>query len=382
MSELGLMKCIMCNFDDQALEVDTVPIPEPAAGQVLVKVLTCGICGTDLHLRKFGKDLGLPRACLGHEFCCEVVKLGDGVIEDLNIGDRVASMPIVPLEDPLTPPIFLGANAKYYAGFAQYMVLSAKLCNKIPKHVSDEQGALSEPMAVAMHAVNEARYLPQQTVPIVWGCGPVGLTAIVILKDRGYKPIIAVQRSAFRRELAKKLGADIVIDPTAGDGSHVWKAWSEAMAAKLNVTFDEMKDMERGNYSHGELNLVWEPTNGRWCPPLVFENVGVPGMVEQICKDAPRHTRVVMCGYCMQPDTLPHGVTMSKEIEIKCVLGYSGAEFTSAVDLISKLALTEDGKTALDTIITKTVGLDEVSATFDELGSNSSNAKVLVKPNQ
>jgi len=382
MSDLGLMKCIMCNYAEQKLEIDTVPVPEAGEGEVLVKVLACGICGTDLHLRKHGGGMGLPTSCLGHEFCCEVVKLGDGVTQDLNIGDRVVSMPIVPLKDPDAPPAFIGANAKYYGGFAQYMVVSAKMCNKLLKHVSDAHGALSEPMAVAMHAVNEARFGPQQTVPVVYGCGPVGLTAIVILKNRGYKPIIAVQRSPFRRELAAKLGADIVIDPSAGDGSHVWAAWSEAMAKKLDVTLDEMKAMERGNYSHGELNLVWEPTNGRWCPPLVFENVGVPGMVEQICKDAPRHTRMVMCGYCMQPDSLPHAVTMSKEIEIKCVLGYSGAEFTSAVNLISQLALTEDGKAALDLIITKSVGLDEVSAMFDELASNSNNAKVLVKPNQ
>jgi len=326
--------------------------------------------------------LGMQSCCMGHEFFCEVVELGPECEEDLSPGDRVASMPILPCKgEPEKPPVFVGGNPAYGGGYAEYMRLSSKLCVKVPKHVTVNQGALSEPMAVALHGINEAKYGPSETVPVVYGCGPVGLTAIVILKRRGYKPIIAVQRSKFRRDLAKQLGADIVIDPTAGDG-HVWEAWTQAMAAKLGVSLEEMRLMERGDYSHGELNLVWNRTHGRWCPPLVIENVGVAGMLEEICKQAPRHTRVVVVGYCMTADAFPHGVFMSKEVELKCVLGYTGQEFKEAVELIGEMALTELGRADLAAIVTKTIPLEEVPSSFVELASNSQNAKVLVIPSQ
>ena len=202
----------------------TMPEPKPGAGQVLVRTLACGICGSDLHARKHAhrmvelarhfpgrKPMDLSRdVVFGHEFCCEVLDYGPGTraqAEDRHAGLLAAG----------------AADAGRAAGHRLFQRQCRRLCRahaaqrsrccwKCPNGLAAEHAALTEPLAVGVHAVAKANIRGGE-VPLVIGCGPVGLAVIAALKIKGLHPIVAADYSPARRALAEKLGADIVVDP-------------------------------------------------------------------------------------------------------------------------------------------------------------------------
>ena len=147
--------------------VDTVPDPVPLAGEVLVKTRACGICGSDLHAarhteafvntsREAGGAFKLTTfdpVVLGHEFAAEIVDYGPETPHDLPLGTLVCSVPMLVRQQPLA----VGYSAEIPGGFAQYMVLSRSLVLPVPAGTPDIHAALTEPMAVGLHAVNKAR---------------------------------------------------------------------------------------------------------------------------------------------------------------------------------------------------------------------------------
>ena len=151
-------------FRNGEIVVDTMPEPKPAAGQVLVKTLACGICGSDLHARKHAdrmvemarrlpgrKPMDLARdVVFGHEFCCEVLDYGPGTERKLKPGTRICSMPAL-----LTPegPKGIGYSNDYIGGYAERMLLSEPLLLEVPNGLAAEHAALTEPLAVGVHAV-------------------------------------------------------------------------------------------------------------------------------------------------------------------------------------------------------------------------------------
>jgi len=206
--------------------VDTIPDPEPGPGEVLVKSIACGICGSDLHAAqhthefvKTSQEAGgtfklttLDPVVLGHEFCVEVLAYGPETRGQLPIGSLVCSAPVL-LRDPMVP---VGYSNEYPGGFVEYMVLSESMLVPVPAGTPATAAALPEPMAVGYHAVNKAR-LESGDAALVMGCGPVGLTVITALRSEGVKPVIAADFSPERRRLAALQGADLVIDPAAED---------------------------------------------------------------------------------------------------------------------------------------------------------------------
>src|SRR5690348_4382015 len=210
-------------FRGGEIVVDTMPEPVPGAGQVLVRTLACGICGSDLHARKHAhrmvemarhfpgrKPMDLSRdVVFGHEFCCEVLDFGPATQRKLKAGTRVCSLPAL-----LTPtgPQGIGYSNDNVGGYAEQMLLSEPLLLEVPNGLAAEHAALTEPLAVGVHAVAKANIRGNE-IPLVIGCGPVGLAVIVALRMKGLSPIIAADYSPARRALAVKLGADIVVDP-------------------------------------------------------------------------------------------------------------------------------------------------------------------------
>ena len=207
----------------QRLVVDTVPEPEPAEGQVLVKTLACGICGSDLHALKhsgprgsapnpldevFGMDSSRD-LIMGHEFCAEIVDHGPGCQKTLAAGTRVCSVPVAVGPGGVAS---VGYSNDIPGGYGELMVLTEAMLLPVPNGLSTEGAALTEPVAVGVHAVEKAK-LGADDVPMVIGCGPVGLAVIAALKLRGAAPIIAADYSPARRRLAQTLGAEIVVDP-------------------------------------------------------------------------------------------------------------------------------------------------------------------------
>src|SRR5262249_9658674 len=149
-------------------------------------------------------------------------------------------------------------------GFAQYMVLSRSLLLPVPNGTPDTHAAMTEPMAVGLHAVNKARLSGREAI-VVLGCGPVGLAIITALKQRGAGPIVAADFSPRRRELALGQGAHIALDP------------------KQTSAFDA-PDVKRSD------------------DVVIFECIGVPGSIDKIFLAAPRNARIVVVGVCLEMD--------------------------------------------------------------------------------
>jgi threonine dehydrogenase-like Zn-dependent dehydrogenase len=187
------------------LVVDTIPDPVPGPGDVLVKTLACGICGSDLHalrhmdaLVRDSREMGGPFSIdpgrdivMGHEFCAEVIEYGPDSQRTLKPGTRVCSMPTHVGPGGVQA---IGYSNDYPGGYAETMVLSEMLLLEVPNGLPTEHAALTEPMAVGIHAVEKANLTPED-LPLVIGCGPVGLAVIVGLKLKGVGPLLAADFS-------------------------------------------------------------------------------------------------------------------------------------------------------------------------------------------
>ena len=352
---------------DKRLVTADVPLPTPAAGEVLVKTLACGICGSDLHALKHAEQfvemsrrngnarvMDLARdVVMGHEFCAEIVEYGPATTRAMKAGTRVCSRPMLMRS---TGPQTIGYSNEHPGGYGEYMRLSEALLLEVPAGLATEHAALTEPMAVGLHAVNKARLDPDDA-PLVIGCGPVGLAVIAALRLHDVRPIVAADFSARRRELAAAVGADVVVDPAAATP---WQSWREAAAV--------WRDPSRA------------PQLPAWIggpslrPAVAFECVGVPGVIDQIMTAAPRHSRIVVVGVCMEADTIHPMLGIGKELNVQFVLGYTAEEFAATLGHIAT------GAIPTAPLVTGKVGVDGVAKAFQDLASPERHAKILVEP--
>jgi threonine dehydrogenase-like Zn-dependent dehydrogenase len=289
---------------------------------------------------------------MGHEFCAEIVEHGPGTTRALPPGTRVCSRPVIVRA---TGPQTVGYSNDHPGGYGEYMRLTEGLLLPVPAGLSTEHAALTEPMAVGLHAVNKAHLHPDDA-PLVIGCGPVGLAVIAALRLRDVRPIVAADFSARRRELAVALGADVVVDPAA---TTPWQSWREAAVW--------------GDASRAPALPPWLP-GPAVRPAVVFECVGVPGVLDQLMAASPRGTRIVVVGVCMEADTIHPMLGISKELNLQFVLGYTPEEFAATLGHIAA------GAIPVAPLITGTVGLDGVAGAFEALASPEKHAKVLVRP--
>jgi threonine dehydrogenase-like Zn-dependent dehydrogenase len=351
---------------DKKLVVDNVPTPEPGPGESLVKTLACGICGSDLHALKYAERLvenskksGAPFAMdlkrdivMGHEFCAEIVDYGPHTQKRLKPGTRVCAMPVL---IRATGVEAVGYSNENPGGYGELMRLTELLLLEVPNGLSTERAALTEPMAVGYHAVQKAR-LSKDDAPLVIGCGPVGLAVIAALKLSGAHPIVAADFSPRRRELAQQMGADHVVDPKEKSPYDSWKQ----MAAYSDP-------------SKAPMLPPWLP-GPALRPAVIFECVGVPGVIESIMASATANARIVVVGVCMERDHIEPLTGISKELNLQFVLGYSAEEFTAT---LTNLA---EGRVSGDPLITGKVGVEGVAKAFEDLASPETHAKILVEP--
>jgi threonine dehydrogenase-like Zn-dependent dehydrogenase len=348
------------------LVVDDIPTPEPGPGEVRVKTLACGICGSDLHALKhaeafveasrragsvFTMDLGRD-VVMGHEFCAEIVEHGPGTKKSLPVGTRVCSRPGLVRSDGVRS---VGYSNETPGGYAEFMRLTEALLLPVPNGLPTEHAALTEPMAVGVHAANKARLEPDDA-PLVIGCGPVGLAVIAALRLKGARPIVAADFSPRRRDLAVALGADEVVDPA----QHTpWQSWRQAAVWRDASRAPQLPPWIKGPALR---------------PAVVFECVGVPGVLDQIMAAAPKGARIVVVGVCMERDTIFPMLGISKELALQFVLGYTPDEFA---DTLSQIA---EGNIPTAPLITGKVGIEGVAQAFEDLASPERHAKILVEP--
>src|ERR1700759_4044542 len=352
-------------FRNGQIVVDAMGEPAPATGQALVRTLACGICGSDLHARKHAhrmvemakyvgrKPMDLSRdVVFGHEFCCEVLDYGPATPWRLKPGTRVCSLPA--LVTP-TGPSGIGYSNDNVGGYAEAMLLSESLLLEVPNGLSAEHAALTEPLAVGIHAVAKADIRGGE-VPLVIGCGPVGLAVIAALRIKGLHPIIAADYSPARRARAEKLGADVVVDPARAQPYATW-AEHAAMSAE---------------------EKAWGPPFQMHLPALkpalIFECVGVPGLLQQVFEGAPRDARIVVVGVCMESDRNEPMLGIMKELNVQYVLAYTPEEFAASLRLIA------EGQVDAAAMVTAQVGIDGVAKAFADLANPEAHTKIIVQP--
>jgi threonine dehydrogenase-like Zn-dependent dehydrogenase len=350
-----------------ALVVDTVPDPTPGAGDVLVRTLACGICGSDLHALRHGdevvaatRDMGVAKVMdlgrdvvMGHEFAAEVVDYGPGTPRTYAPGMPVCSVPLVMRPDGVET---VGFSNEIPGGYGEFMVLSRDLLLPIPNGLLPQLAALTEPLAVGVHAVGLGAMTPHD-VPLVIGCGPIGLAVIAALKLRGAAPIVVADFSPARRALARTMGADVVVDPATTSPYTSWEgvavARTEAEAAPANVLVPREKPLR---------------------PAVIFECVGVPGVIEQIVRGAPSYARVVVVGVCMERDAFRPFLALGKELSLRFSFYYTPEEYAQTLTALG------EGRIDASPLVTGKVGLDGVAEAFRELATPERHAKILITP--
>ncbi|OBJ21147.1 zinc-binding dehydrogenase [Mycobacterium colombiense] len=330
--------------DGRMVYRDDVPDPIPETGQVLVGVRACGICGSDLHFAAHGAQVlemsdrvaggsGAMHVDLdhdifmGHEFSAEILEAGPDT-DTHPPGTLVTSLPVLLSAKGVEPIVYSNSTV---GGYAERMLLSAPLLLPIPNGLDFKHASLTEPMAVGLHAVNKSNIAPGETA-LVLGCGPIGIAIIAALQAKGVETVVAADFSPKRRELAAAMGAHQTLDPAQGS------------------PFDAIK------------------------PAVVFEAVGVPGIIDDVLLRARPGSRLVVAGVCMQPDTVHPFFAIAKEINVQFVLAYTPEEFGDSLRALA------EGDIDVSPLITGEVGLDGVGTAFDDLADPERHCKIVVTP--
>ena len=385
MARLGDVKAVTCT--NAKLEVVDWGNPIPGKGQLLVDVVRCGICGSDLHARHHCDELADVMAesgydafmrsdqkvVFGHEFCGEVVDHGPGTRKTPRTGTPVVALPLLRRGKEVHA---IGLSTSAPGAYAEQIVVEQSLAVPVPNGLAPDVAALTEPMAVGWHAVRRGE-VGKGDVAIVIGCGPIGLAVICMLKAHGVRTVIASDLSPGRRALATACGADTVVDP-AQDSPYAAAGGHGHLESPIDAFDLALGTIEKLHKLRLPWWHVWRVAEaaGAATPkhPVIFECVGVPGIIEGIITSAPLFSRVVVVGVCMGADHIRPSMALNKEIDLRFVLGYTPLEFRDTLHMLA------DGKVNVAPVVTGTVGLPGVEAAFDALGDPEAHAKILIDP--
>ena len=243
-------------------------------------------------------------------------------------GTLVTSIPVLLSSKGVQP---IGFSDSTGGAYAEQMLLAAPLLLPIPNDLDPRHAALTEPMAVGLHAVNKSG-IQRGEIALVVGCGPIGIAIIAALRVHGVETIVASDFSPKRREIAATMGAHQTLDPAQGS------------------PFDTVT------------------------PAVVFEAVGVPGIIDDVMRRARPGTRLVVAGVCMQPDIVHPFFAIAKEINVQFVLAYTPQEFADSLRALA------EGDIDVSPLITGEVGLDGVGQALDDLADPERHCKILVTP--
>ncbi len=332
------------------LVYEDVPRPEIAADEVLVKVEACGICGSDVHGLDGSTGRRQPPLTMGHEASGVVAEAGPAV-RGWTVGDRVTfDSTIYRLDDWYTRRglynlsdgrMVLGVSPGEYrrdGAFAEFLAVPQHVLYRVPPGVSFEQAAMTEPVAVATHAVSLTPIGPGDAAVVV-GAGMIGLCLVQVLRAAGCARVFAVEPEAERRELARRLGADTVLDPRGDDVARV----------------------------------VAQATEGRGAD-VAFEAVGIAETVRTAIEAVRRGATVTLVGNQSPSAEIPLQAVVTRQLRLQGSYAIAG-EYPAALGMI------ERGVVNVDAMRSAVAPLSEGAAWFDRLYRKERGLmKVILKP--
>lgn len=321
------------------LALADLPDPEPGEGEVVLRVARCGICGSDLHMTEDAAFGACAGDVLGHEFAGEVVALGRGV-RGLKTGDRVSAIPIASCGHCAScragEPAWCAEMRLQGGGYAEYAAVHARQCIALPESASLADGAIVEPLAVALHGVQLSGLAAGDRV-LVLGAGPIGLATAFWARRMGAARVVVQDIARHQEARAAEMGATgFVVDPDAPV-----EAAERALGGKADI---------------------------------VFECVGLPGLIAQAVEQVRVKGAVVILGLCTRPDSFVPFRAISKEVRLLTSAFFKRQEYEAALDMLNA------GQAAPRALVTDTVPLDRVPETFEALRRRGPQCKVLIAP--
>ena len=327
---------------ERRLVVEEIPTPSPGPGQVLVRVRYCAICGTDVHAYMY--DAPPPGTVMGHEYCGTIAAVGAGVTR-WSEGDRVVGGGGMAPAGSL--PSFKGArfnyrtmgfDAKPVRAYAEYVLMEEWEPLGVPDGVSDEDAALCEPLAVAVHAVRRSALRLGDSVAVLGG-GPIGLFTAQAARAAGASRVILSEPAPARARAALELGADAVVDPTSGD------AVEEVLAH----------------------------TNGLG-PDVVFDCAGAPPTLDQAMNMVRREGQVMLVALAWEPTPLLPVDWIAREISLATTFSSSSEDWLIAFDLLGS------GRARTGPMLSESsfIPLDDIQQAFDDLMQPTTQLQMIV----
>ena len=323
----------------EPLLVETLPDPVPGEGELVVRVGRCGICGSDLHMTEdpgFGRP---PGTVLGHEFAGEVVALGRSV-EGLALGDRVSVSPLQSCGRCAACRAGEVAWCERFGlqmgGYAEYALTRPNQCVRLPAALSLSDGAIVEPLAVALHGVTLSGLRPGDRI-LVLGAGPIGLATAFWARRAGAARVVVQDVADWQRDRALAMGAsDFIVDRAQP---------VEAATRALGGPAD-----------------------------IVFECAGVPGLIAQAVRQVRPRGTILLLGLCNQPDMFNSFAMLSKEVRLVTSAFFTRGEYEAALDALDR------GAPEPRALVTQTIGLEATPDIFESLKRRTSQCKVLIAP--
>ncbi|MBV6423478.1 MAG: Sorbitol dehydrogenase [Steroidobacteraceae bacterium] len=336
------MKAAIFQGIGKPMVVEDRPDPSPGPGEVVIRVGRAGICGSDLHMTSEPGSSIAVGTIMGHEFAGEIVALGKDVTQ-LKIGDRVAPLPFVGCGhcaacDDGRPHHCPRARIDVVTGFSQYSRVGANDCVVLPPALTDEDGALIEPMAVGLQGVRKAALQVGCRV-LVMGAGPIGLACAFWARRLGASRVALMASTRRRERFAQALGATHFI--AQGEVDQPAAAVNDALGGP---------------------------------PDVVFEAVGIPGAIGQAMEHVAPRGLVVGLGFTTKPDSYVGTVALMKELRLWFSVVYEKRDFQYTAEVMAA------GEHAPRAMITDTVSLDAMPAKFESLRGPTADCKVMVAP--
>ena len=333
------MKAAVFHRLGQPLAIEDVTDPRPLPNQVVIQVGRCGICGSDLHMTHEAAFGVQPGTILGHEFAGEIVEVGKEVV-GARVGDKVA---VAPLRGCGYCPACLAGEPAWCkemalqgGGYADYAVATDRQCLKLPATTTIEEGALVEPLAVALHGVALSGLVPGAKVLVI-GAGPIGLAVAFWARRYGAVKVAVTDLNTFQADVAQRIGVTAFL-----------KAEHDAVAAV---------DAVLGG-----------------APDIVFECAGKPGVLAQALEHVRTRGTIVMLGLCTSQDSFVPFRAISKEVRFITSAFFKMSEYQAALDVL------DGGDSAAMALVTDTVSLSNMPAAFEMLRTRTSQCKVMVRP--